>query len=67
MIEVANSWIVLKYDVNPNEMVCERCKGKQVLPEGPISVNMLLAMMKSFQKSHKHCKLKPIPSLSSQP
>jgi len=50
-------WIVLKYDVSPNIMICNRCKKEQVMPEGNISMNMLIAIGECFTKEHKDCKL----------
>lgn len=49
-------WIVLKYDVNPNQLICERCGKLQVLPEGSMSFDMLEAMVNCFLKLHKRCK-----------
>lgn len=51
-------WIVLKIDISPNELICERCKEKQVMPEGPIRVSIFLAIGKEFTKIHKNCKEK---------
>lgn len=51
-------WIILKYDVNPNECICERCGGKQVMPEGSMHIDMMIAIMKAFMRMHKTCKEK---------
>jgi len=49
-------WLFLKYDVNPNVLICQRCKKEQVMPEGSTPINIFLAIMKSFNKIHRKCK-----------
>lgn len=49
-------WIVLKYDVQPNVMICERCGDKQVMPEGSIRFSIMEALLNAFMKLHKNCK-----------
>ena len=51
-------WIILKYDVNPNVLVCERCGDKQVLPEGSMRFYMFNAIGDAFTNSHKDCEKK---------
>ena len=50
-------WIVLKYDVQPNEFVCERCKRRQPLPDGALAISIFEAMGNAFTKIHKRCTL----------
>jgi len=50
------SWIVLKYDCNPNKLICERCKEEQVMPEGSIKFSIFTAIGDAFTKAHKNCK-----------
>jgi len=57
--KIKNEWVVLKYDVQPNEFVCERCGDKQVMPQGSIRFSMFEAIGNAFMKIHKKCKPKP--------
>ena len=50
-------WVRLKYDVSPNEMVCERC-GHTALAPMPCGFKEAEAMMTAFYKIHKNCKPK---------
>lgn len=47
-------WIVLKYNVTPNLMLCERCK-KTYPIHMPCSIGMAVAMNNQFIKEHKNC------------
>jgi hypothetical protein len=49
-------WIVLKYDVHPNLLICERCNKNFTMPSEPISFGMIMAIMNTFAKEHKRCK-----------
>lgn len=51
-------WIIIKYDVNPNIMICERCKKEQSFPEGTMSINFMIGIMDLFAKIHKKCKIR---------
>ena len=55
---VKHDWIVLKYDVYPNQLICERCNQKMEMPQQPIPINVYMAMLKAFGKDHKKCKVK---------
>jgi len=55
-----NKWIVLKYDVRPNILICERCKDQQVMPVGSMRFSMFEAIGGAFTNSHKDCKPKTI-------
>jgi hypothetical protein len=48
--------IVMDITQNPNVMVCEICKARQVLPEGAMPVQILQANLDSFMSIHKKCK-----------
>lgn len=48
-------YIKLDYSVNPNKMVCEKCKQEQVFPEGTMHIQMFMDFMESFAKIHKRC------------
>jgi hypothetical protein len=50
-------WIKLKYDVNPNELICERCGDKQVMPEGSMRFSIFTAIGDAFTKQHKKCSI----------
>ena len=54
--QMRRDWIVLKYDVSPNELVCERCGGRQVMPAGPIPTRIFIAIGDAFKQIHKNCK-----------
>jgi hypothetical protein len=57
-MKIRHDWIRLKYDVNPNQMICERCGKMFEMPIGGISFNMMLGIMGGFAKDHIHCKVK---------
>jgi len=48
-------YIKLDYSVNPNKMVCDKCKQEQVFPEGTMHIQMFMDFMESFAKIHKRC------------
>lgn len=48
--------VVMDITQNLNVMVCENCKARQVLPEGPIPVQILQANLDTFMSIHKKCK-----------
>jgi hypothetical protein len=48
-------WVFLKYDVQPNLFVCERC-GDSFPIKTPCSAKMMIAVGDAFMKQHKHCK-----------
>lgn len=50
-----HEWIFLKYDVQPNLMICERC-GEKVLAPMPCKISTAIEMFKGFAKAHKKCK-----------
>jgi hypothetical protein len=49
-------YIVLDYSKQPNEMICQHCKQKQVLPEGPMPFRIWEANLDAFFKIHRKCK-----------
>lgn len=49
-------WIRLKFDVTPNELICNRCGQVQPFPEGNPFLYTVEAILKSFGKVHKNCK-----------
>lgn len=49
------SWVVLKYDEQPNRMLCERCKESVVTPM-PCRLDTASEIFKAFLKVHKKCK-----------
>lgn len=51
-------WIRLKYDVQPNIMICERCNNSQVMPEGFINIAIMQSLTNTFIKLHKNCEKK---------
>lgn len=50
-------WIVLKYDVTPNQWICERC-GEKITSPAPCKIDTAIEMSKGFLKVHKKCKEK---------
>ena len=52
-----HNWIVLKYDVNPNELLCTRCNKIQVMPEGSMPIDIYIVIVNAFAKLHKKCKV----------
>jgi hypothetical protein len=52
------NWIVVKYDVEPNKLVCERCGKTKDLPPSPFRSSEFLAIGKEFEDIHKNCKEK---------
>jgi len=49
------SWIILKYDIQPPVLRCERC-GKTETVILPAPVDDLLKGWKEFSNKHKNCK-----------
>jgi hypothetical protein len=47
-------WVKYKYDVKPNEMICERC-GRTALAPMPCGFKEAIAMMNAFAKIHNKC------------
>jgi len=54
--KISYDWIVLKYDVAPNRLICERCGREQVLPEGSMPSRIFVAIGDAFTVIHKRCK-----------
>ena len=50
-------WLVIKYDVQPNVFLCERCNMTYAFST-PCSFKMLDSMMTAFISDHKKCKVK---------
>lgn len=53
-----NKHIVLDFSKAPNELVCNICLERQVLPVGQMRIDIYLAIGKAFIKIHKRCKEK---------
>ncbi len=58
MTREVEEWIFLKYDVQPNLFICERC-GDTFPIQTPCSGKMMIAVGDAFNKQHKRCKHKP--------
>ena len=48
-------YIKIKYDVQPNEMICEKCNDKQVMPEGSMRFSIMQSLLNAFYRLHKKC------------
>ena len=53
-----DEWIFLKYDVQPNLFICERC-GDSFPIQTPCSSKMMIAVGEAFTKQHKRCTPRP--------
>jgi len=53
-------WIIIKYDVQPPVLVCERCSETREL-HLPAAVDDVVKQAQAFAEGHKFCK-KPEPS-----
>jgi len=59
-IIIAYDWIVLEFSKKPYELICNRCKQKQVMPGGSVPINIFIDIGEGFEKIHKHCKKKVV-------
>lgn len=48
-------WIILKYDVTPNQYVCQRCGARREVYL-PATIDDFVKQGEAFAESHKHCK-----------
>ena len=48
-------WIFIKYDVKPNEYVCQRCGARREV-HLPAPIADVAKQAEAFAESHKYCK-----------
>ena len=51
------SWIILKYDSDPNYYKCERCEAVREV-HLPAPIDDVIKQAQAFAESHKYCKEK---------
>jgi len=59
-------WVVLKCDVQPSVMICERCDYKQEV-RLPLPVDQAVDILNGFARRHQDCKPQPVPSGKARP